>query len=86
LRRTLMICIIAALAALPLMAGAQQSGTMTPTYEEEQTKGHLMPKDAHPNQSSSEGPSYLGASWLTHQLPRAAHAPAGHLFPTCLSF
>ena len=54
MRRTLMICMIAALAALPLMAGAQQSGTMTPTYEEEQTKGRLMPKDAHPNQSSSE--------------------------------
>jgi Putative peptidoglycan binding domain len=39
---------IAALAVFPLMAGAQQSGTMTPTYEEEQMKRHLMPKDAHP--------------------------------------
>ena len=48
MRRTLMICMIAALAAFPLMAGAQQSGTMTPTYEEEQMKRHLMPKDAHP--------------------------------------
>jgi peptidoglycan hydrolase-like protein with peptidoglycan-binding domain len=46
MRRTLMICMIAALAAYPLMAGAQQAGTMT--YEEEQTKRHLMPKDAHP--------------------------------------
>ena len=54
MRRTLMICMIAALAAFPLTAGAQQSGTMTPTYEEEQTKGRLMPKDAHPNQSSSQ--------------------------------
>jgi peptidoglycan hydrolase-like protein with peptidoglycan-binding domain len=53
MRRTLMICMIAALAAFPLMAGAQQSGTMTPTYEEEQTKRRLMPKDAHPNQSPS---------------------------------
>src|SRR5215510_625711 len=47
MRRTLMICMIAALAAFPLMAGAQQSGTMTPSYEE-QMKRHLMPKDAHP--------------------------------------
>jgi hypothetical protein len=39
MRRTLMICMIAALAAFPLMAGAQQSGTMTPTYEEEQMIG-----------------------------------------------
>ena len=54
MRRTLMICMIAALAAFPLMAGAQQSGTMSPTYEEEQTKGRLMPKDAHPHQSSSK--------------------------------
>jgi len=54
MRRTLMICMIAALAAFPLMAGAQQSGTMGPTYEEEQMKGHLMPKDAHPNLPSSE--------------------------------
>jgi peptidoglycan hydrolase-like protein with peptidoglycan-binding domain len=43
-----MICMIAALAAFPLVAGAQQSGTMTPTYEEEQMNRHLMPKDAHP--------------------------------------
>jgi peptidoglycan hydrolase-like protein with peptidoglycan-binding domain len=54
MRRTLMICMIAALAAFPLMAGAQQSGTMTPTFEEDQTKGRLMPKDAHPNQPSFE--------------------------------
>ena len=54
MRRTLMICMIAALAAFPLLAAAQQSGTMSPTYEEEQTKGRLMPKDAHPHGSSSE--------------------------------
>jgi len=46
MRRTLMICLIAALVVFPLMAGAQPSGTMT--YEEEQTKRHLIPKDAHP--------------------------------------
>jgi peptidoglycan hydrolase-like protein with peptidoglycan-binding domain len=49
-----MICMIAALAAFPLMAGAQQSGTIGPTYEEEQTKGRLMPKDANLYQPSSE--------------------------------
>jgi peptidoglycan hydrolase-like protein with peptidoglycan-binding domain len=54
MRRTLMICMIAALAAFPLMARAQQSGTMTPTFEEDQTKGRLMPKDAHPHQPSAE--------------------------------
>ena len=54
MRRTLIICMLTALAAFPLMATAQQSGTMSPTYEEEQLKGHLMPKDAHPNRPSSE--------------------------------
>jgi peptidoglycan hydrolase-like protein with peptidoglycan-binding domain len=54
MRRTLMICMITALAAFPLMAGAQQSGTTPPSYEEEQTKRRLMPKDAHPREPSSE--------------------------------
>jgi peptidoglycan hydrolase-like protein with peptidoglycan-binding domain len=54
MRRTLMICVIAALVAFPLMAGAQQSGTMSPTYEEERVKGRLMPKEAHPQQPSFE--------------------------------
>jgi peptidoglycan hydrolase-like protein with peptidoglycan-binding domain len=54
MRRTLMICVITALVVFPLMAGAQQSGTMSPTYEEERTKGRLMPRDAHPHQSSFE--------------------------------
>jgi peptidoglycan hydrolase-like protein with peptidoglycan-binding domain len=54
MRRTLMICMITVLAAFPLRAGAQQSGTTTPTYEEEQAKGRLMPKDAHPRAPSSE--------------------------------
>jgi peptidoglycan hydrolase-like protein with peptidoglycan-binding domain len=54
MRRTLMICMLTALAAFPLMATAQQSGTMGPTYEEEQMKRHLMPKDAHPRGPSSE--------------------------------
>jgi peptidoglycan hydrolase-like protein with peptidoglycan-binding domain len=54
MRRTLMICLITALAAFPLMAAAQQSGTTTPTYEEEQMKGRLMPKDAQPRGPSPE--------------------------------
>ena len=49
MRRTLMICMIMALAAFPLMAAAQQSGTMTPTHEyDEQSTGRLIPKGAHP--------------------------------------
>ena len=54
MRRTLMICMIATLAAFPLMAAAQQSGTTSPTYEGERAKGRLMPKDAHPHGPSSE--------------------------------
>ena len=57
MRRTLIICMLTALAAFPLMATAQQSGTMSPTYEEEQLKGHLMPKDAHQRGPSSEATS-----------------------------
>jgi peptidoglycan hydrolase-like protein with peptidoglycan-binding domain len=54
MRRTLMIFMITALATFPMMAGAQQSGTTTPTYEEERAKGRLMPKDAHPREPSSQ--------------------------------
>jgi peptidoglycan hydrolase-like protein with peptidoglycan-binding domain len=54
MRRTLMICMLTALAAFPLMATAQQSGTMSPTYEEEREKGRLIPKDAHPRGPSSK--------------------------------
>jgi peptidoglycan hydrolase-like protein with peptidoglycan-binding domain len=54
MRRILMICMVAALAAFPPMATAQQSGTMSPTYEEEQMKRYLMPKDAHPRVPSPE--------------------------------
>jgi len=42
---------------------------------------------AAPQMAHIMGRSQLhGASWLTHQLPGTAHAPAGHLFPACLSF
>ena len=54
MRRTLMICMLMALVAFPLMAVAQQSGTMTPSYEEEREKGRLMPKGANPCSPSSE--------------------------------
>jgi peptidoglycan hydrolase-like protein with peptidoglycan-binding domain len=54
MRRTLMICMIAALAAFPLLAGAQQSGTVGPTYEEALESRHLIPKDAHPHRPSAE--------------------------------
>jgi peptidoglycan hydrolase-like protein with peptidoglycan-binding domain len=57
MRRTLIIWMLTALAAFPLMATAQQSGTMGPTSDEEQLKGHLMPKDAHPRGPSSEAMS-----------------------------
>lgn len=58
MRRTLMICMIMALAALPLMAAAQQSGTMTPTHEQdEQSTGRLIPKDAHPRGPEGVRPS-----------------------------
>jgi peptidoglycan hydrolase-like protein with peptidoglycan-binding domain len=49
-----MMCMIVARAALPLMAAAQPSGTTSPTYEEEQLKQRLMPKDAHPRGPSPE--------------------------------
>jgi Putative peptidoglycan binding domain len=58
MRRTLMICMIMALAAFPLMAVAQQSGTMTPTHEyDEESTGRLIPKGAHPRGPEGIRPS-----------------------------
>jgi hypothetical protein len=62
MRRILMICVLTALVTFPLMAGAQQSGTTGPTYDEERVRGRLMPKDAHPYQSSFEAAPYEGSS------------------------
>jgi Putative peptidoglycan binding domain len=73
MRRTLMICMIMALAALPLMAGAQQSGTMTPTHEQdEKSTGRLIPKDAHPRGPEGARPSGSGTFEATpsHAMPR----------------
>ena len=50
MRKTLMICMIVALAAMPLMAGAQSSTDMP---EGRSSEGYLFPKDAHPHESSS---------------------------------
>src|SRR5215813_9588025 len=49
MRRTLMICVLAVLAAFPLMAAAQN-----PMYEDQQAKERLIPKDAHPRGPASE--------------------------------
>jgi Putative peptidoglycan binding domain len=58
MRRTLMICMIMVLATFPLMAGAQQSGSMTPTHEyDERSTGRLIPKDAHPRGPEGARPS-----------------------------
>jgi peptidoglycan hydrolase-like protein with peptidoglycan-binding domain len=50
MRKTLMACMIVALAAMPLMAGAQSSTDMP---EGRSSEGYLFPKDAHPHESSS---------------------------------
>jgi Putative peptidoglycan binding domain len=66
MRRTLMICMIAALAALPLMAGAQSTSR---TIDGQSTEGYLIPKDANPRQPSSEAvpaqPSFRAAPGRT---------------------
>lgn len=54
MQRSLMICMLTALVAFPLMAAAQQAGPTTPGFEEEADKGRLMPKGANPRSSSSE--------------------------------
>jgi peptidoglycan hydrolase-like protein with peptidoglycan-binding domain len=54
MRRTLMICLLTALVAFPLMAAAQPSGTTSPTSEYNPDEGRLMPKDADPNRPSPQ--------------------------------
>jgi len=49
-RKTLVACMIVALATMPLMAGAQSSTDMP---EGRSSEGYLFPKDAHPRESSS---------------------------------
>jgi Putative peptidoglycan binding domain len=51
MKRTLMICMITALAALPVIAGAQS----TPTIPEGRTsEGYLIPQGAEPRRPSAE--------------------------------
>jgi peptidoglycan hydrolase-like protein with peptidoglycan-binding domain len=50
MRKTLMACMIVALAAMPLMAGAQSSADIP---EGRSSEGYLFPKDAHPHESST---------------------------------
>lgn len=49
MRRTLVVCLLTALAAFPLIAAAQQSDPMTHEYNRDQER--LMPKDAYPRES-----------------------------------
>ncbi|MGH8064034.1 MAG: peptidoglycan-binding domain-containing protein [Candidatus Entotheonellia bacterium] len=51
MRRTLMICMIVALAALPLLAGAQPASQIP---EGRSTEGYLIPEGAQPRESSFE--------------------------------
>lgn len=51
MRRTLMICMIVALAALPLLAGAQPATQMP---EGRSTGGYLIPEGAQPRESTLE--------------------------------
>jgi hypothetical protein len=50
MRKTLMLGMIVALAAMPLMASAQSSTAMP---EGRSSEGYLMPKDAHPHEAPS---------------------------------
>jgi len=54
MRRTLMICMIAALTALPLMAGAQPA---SPMPEGRSSEGYLIPEGAEPRPSTLEAVS-----------------------------
>lgn len=54
MRRTLMIGMIAALTALPLMAGAQST---TPMPEGRSSEGYLIPEGAEPRPSNLEAVS-----------------------------
>jgi Putative peptidoglycan binding domain len=51
MRKTLMISMIMALTAMPLMVSAQPSTNMP---EGRSSEGYLFPKDAHPRESASE--------------------------------
>jgi len=51
MRRTLMLCMIAALAAFPIMAVAQ---TAPPIPEGRSTEGYLIPEGAHPRETTLE--------------------------------
>jgi hypothetical protein len=51
MRRTLMICMITALAAFPMMAGAQSA---PPIPEGRSTEGYLIPEGAHPREPTLE--------------------------------
>jgi peptidoglycan hydrolase-like protein with peptidoglycan-binding domain len=53
MRRTLMIGMLTALVAFPLLAAAQPSRITTPGFEEEADQGRLMPKDANPRRPAS---------------------------------
>ncbi len=50
MRKTLMLGMIVALAAMPLIAGAQVSNDIP---EGRSSEGYLIPKDAHPHESPS---------------------------------
>ena len=58
MRRTLMLCMITALAVLPLVAGAQPTSTIP---EGRSTEGYLFPQGAHP-QSTNPGETSFGAA------------------------
>jgi hypothetical protein len=51
MRPTLMLCMITALAAFPIMAGAQ---TVPPIPEGRSTEGYLIPEGAHPREPTLE--------------------------------
>jgi peptidoglycan hydrolase-like protein with peptidoglycan-binding domain len=54
MRRTLIICMITALTALPLMAGAQPGGQMP---EGDSSRGYLVPEGAEPRSTNLEAVS-----------------------------
>jgi Putative peptidoglycan binding domain len=72
MKRTLMIWMIMALAALPLMAGAQTTSTYGEEhpYEKEQVKNRLIPEGAHPHGSSAEAVPF--GAWSDEKMVRDA--------------
>jgi hypothetical protein len=77
MRRTLMICMIVALAALPLMAGAQPTGR---TFDGKPTEGRLIPKDANPRQPSEAVPAQPSFRATPDRTP-AERPTEGYLVP-----